>query len=77
MVSTDGKNLSLLNFNLPWWTILPEDDGVWDIGDKQHMLGLYSGIEVAGERDYELAMSLNKRNTSSICTGFERQITVE
>lgn len=45
-IDTTEKKLSLLNFGLPFWRTLPESDGTIDQDDKQHLLGLYSGITV-------------------------------
>lgn len=42
-IDTTEKKLSLLSFGLGGYT-QPEGDGSFDQGDKQHFLGLYSGI---------------------------------
>lgn len=46
-VDTAEEKLSLLNFGLPFIRVLPFADNSLDQGDKQHLLGLYSGIMAA------------------------------
>lgn len=43
-IDTQEKRLSLLSFGRPGFT-LPVADGSLDTGDRQHFLGLYSGID--------------------------------
>lgn len=43
-IDTAEKRMSALNFGLPWFRVLPEVDGGIEADDRQHLLGLYSGI---------------------------------
>ena len=43
-IDTKEKRLSMLNLGLPWFRALPEPAASIAAGDRQHLLGLYSGI---------------------------------
>ena len=44
MIDTLRKRASLLGFDLPYADMLPIADGSFDQGDRQHFLGMYSGL---------------------------------
>lgn len=48
-IDTKAKRFSMMNMGHPGATIiLPAPDGTIDAGDRAHLLGLYSGITLAG-----------------------------
>lgn len=44
-IDTYSKRLSVMALGLPWRQTLPDADGSFDQGDRQHFLALYSGVE--------------------------------
>lgn len=53
-VDTRQKRHSLIGYGLAFRLTLPTSDGTLDVGDRQHLAGLYSGIEAASPPVVEL-----------------------
>lgn len=47
MIDTPAKRASLIGYGLPFRLALPIPDGTIGQGDRQHLVGLYSGILAA------------------------------
>lgn len=71
-IDSKAKRLSILNVNLPWHYTLPDPDGSFSQGDRQHLLHHYSGLAfdapVADVATYPGAVTFARLGPGSVTT---------